>query len=81
VVVLVIIKDLIKIVSYYFANKIILKSLKKFIIVVLRKKRKKENSFLGSYKLITLKNILTKVLEKYVTNIILKAVEKHRLLL
>ena len=40
-VVLVIIKDLAKIASYYFANKIILKSLKKSIIVVLRKEEKK----------------------------------------
>jgi len=41
VIILIIIKDLIKAVSHYFTNKIILKSLKKFIIVVLRKKGKK----------------------------------------
>ena len=48
--------------------------------MVLYKKRK-ENYFLSSYKLIALKNTLVKVLEKYVANIILKAAEKHRLLL
>ena len=40
-VVLVIVKDLVKIISYYFASGIILKRLKKFIIVVLYKKEKK----------------------------------------
>jgi len=78
---LVIIKDLVKVASHYFANGIILKSLKKFIIVVLYKERKKKYSLLSSYKLIALKNTLVKVLEKYVANIILKAAEKHRLLL
>jgi len=39
--ILIIIKDLAEIASYYFANKIILKSLKKSIIVVLRKEEKK----------------------------------------
>jgi len=41
VIALVIIKDLAKIASYYFASGIILKSLKIFIIVVLYKERKK----------------------------------------
>jgi len=49
-------------------------------MVVLRKERKKDYSFLSSYKLITLKNTLVKVLEKYVANIILKAAEEYRLL-
>jgi len=40
VVILVIVKDLAKITSYYFTSEIILKSLKKFIIVVLRKEKK-----------------------------------------
>jgi len=44
VVVLVIIKNLIKIASNYFINKIILKSFKKFIIIVLRKKKRKITS-------------------------------------
>jgi len=78
VVVLIIAKDLAKTASNYFTNKIIPESLKKSIIIILRKKRKK-NSFLGSYRLITLKNTLAKVLKKYVANIMLKAVEEYRL--
>jgi len=78
-VILVIVKDLVKVASHYFANRIILKSLKEFIIVVLRKEEKKNYFFLGSYKLITFKNTLAKVLEKYIANIILEAVEEHRL--
>jgi len=77
---LVIIKDLVKIASYYFTSGIILKSLKEFITVVLRKKGKKDYSFLGSYRLIALKNTLAKVLEKHIANIIFKAAEEHRLL-
>jgi len=77
---LVIIKDLIKVASYYFANGIILKSLKKSIIVVLRKEGKKDYSFLGSYRLIAFKNTLVKVLEKYVANIMSKVIEKYILL-
>jgi len=80
VVILVIIKDLVEIVSNCFTNGIILKSLKEFIIVVLHKKGKKNYSLLGNYKLITLKNTLVKVLEKYIVNIILKVIEKYRLL-
>jgi len=77
---LIIIKNLIKVVSYYFASRIILKSLKEFIIIVLYKKEKKEYSPLGSYKLIAFKNILIKILKKYIANIIFKAVEKYKLL-
>jgi len=78
---LVIVKNLAKVASYYFASKIILKSLKKFITVVLYKEGKKNYSLLGSYRLITLKNTLIKVLKKYIANIISKAAEEHRLLL
>jgi len=78
---LVIVKDLAKITSYCFASGIILKSLKEFITVVLYKEGKKDYSLLGSYRLITLKNTLVKVLEKHVANIISKAAEEHRLLL
>jgi len=80
IIVLVIIKDLIEIASSCFTSKIILKSFKKFIIIVLRKEGKKNYFFLGSYKLITFKNTLVKVLKKYVANIMSKAIEKHRLL-
>jgi hypothetical protein len=81
VVALVIKKDLIEVASYYFTNRIVLKSLKEFITAVLYKEEKKDYSLLGSYRLIALKNTLIKVLEKYVANIIFKAVEEYRLLL
>jgi len=78
---LIIVKDLAEIASYCFTSGIILKSLKEFITVVLYKEEKKDYSLLGSYRLIALKNMLAKVLEKHVANIISKAVEKYRLLL
>jgi len=78
---LVIVKDLAEVTSYYFASRIILKSFKKSITVVLYKERKKDYSFLGSYRPIALKNMLVKVLEKYIANIIFKAAEEYRLLL
>jgi len=81
VVILVIIKDLVEVASNYFTNRIILKSLKEFIIIVLRKEGKKDYSFLGSYRLIALENTLAKILEKYIANIMLKAVEKYKLFL
>jgi len=77
---LVIIKDLAEVASYCFTNGIILESLKESIIVVLCKEGKKDYSFLGSYRLITLKNTLAKVLEKHVANIILEAAEEYGLL-
>jgi len=77
VVALIIIKDLVEIASHCFANKIILKRLKKSIIIVLRK----EDFFLNNYNPITFKNTLIKVLKKYIVNIMSKAAEKHRLLL
>jgi len=46
---------------------------------VLYKEGKKYYSLLGSYRLIALKNMLAKVLEKYIANIMSKAAEKHRL--
>jgi len=49
--------------------------------MVLRKKKKKEKKILSSYRLITFKNMLVKVLKKYVANIILKTAEKHKLFL
>jgi len=81
VAVLVIVKDLAKITSYYFASGIILKSLNKFINIVLHKKGKKDYFLSGSYKLIIFKNTLVKVLEKHIANIIFKAAEEHRLFL
>jgi len=76
---LIIVKDLAKVASYCFINKIIPKSFEKFMAVVLYGKGKKDYSFLNSYKLITLKNMLVKVLEKYIANIISKVVKEYRL--
>ena len=80
VVTLVIKKDLAEVTSYYFTNGIVLEGLKESVTVVLYKEGKKDYSLLGSYRLIALENILVKVLEKYITNIIFKAAEEHRLL-
>jgi len=77
---LVIIKDLAEVASYCFTNRIIPESLKESITIVLRKEGKKDYSFPGSYRLITLKNTLVKVLEKHVANIILEAAEEYKLL-
>ena len=74
-------KDLVKAASHCFTNGIIPESLKEFITAVLRKEGKKNYSLLSSYRLIALKNILAKVLEKHVANIISEAAEEHRLLL
>jgi len=79
VVILVIVKDLAKAASRCLASGIILKRLKKSIIVVLRKEGKKNYSLLSSYRLITFKNTLAKILKKYIVNIIFKAAEEHRL--
>jgi len=76
---LVIVKDLAKTASYYFASGIILESLKKSITVVLYKEGKKDYSLPGSYRLIALENTLVKVLEKHVANIISEAAEEYRL--
>jgi len=76
---LVIVKDLTEAASYCFTSGIILKSLKESITIVLYKEEKKDYSLLGSYRLIALKNTLVKVLEKYIVNIISKAVEEYGL--
>jgi len=47
--------------------------------MVLHKERKKDYSLLGSYKPITLKNTLAKVLEKYIANIISEVAEEYSL--
>ena len=74
---LVIVKDLIEITSYCFANEIILKNLKEFITIILCKKI---FFFFGSYKLIIFKNMLVKVLKKYIINIMLEATKEYKLL-
>jgi len=47
--------------------------------VILHKEGKKDYSLLSSYRLVTFKNMLAKVLKKHVANIILKAVKKYKL--
>jgi len=79
VVILIIVKDLAEIVNNCFTNRIIPKSLKEFIIIVLHKEGKKNYSLLDSYRLITFKNTLVKVLKKYIVNIMLKVAEEYRL--
>jgi len=79
VVILIIIKDLVKIASNYFTNKTIPKSLKESIIIILYKEGKKNYSLLCSYRLITFKTTLAKVLKKHVANIMLKTAEKYKL--
>ncbi len=81
VIVLVITKDLVKVASYCFINGIIPESLKESITVVLCKEGKKDYFLLSSYRLIIFKNMLVKVLEKYIANIILKVIEKYGLFL
>jgi len=48
--------------------------------MVLYKKGKKNYLFLDSYKLITFKNMLIKILKKYIINTMLKVVEEYKLL-
>jgi len=81
VVTLVTVKDFVEIINYCFVSRIILKNLKEFIIVVLCKERKKNYFFLNSYKLITFKNILIKILKKHVINIMFKATKEYKLFL
>ena len=76
---LVIKKDLAKAASHCFINGIALKCLKELITMVLRKNGKKDYSLLGSYRSITLKNMLAKVLKKYIANIMSKAAKEYRL--
>jgi len=46
--------------------------------MVLRKEGKKDYFPLGSYRLIAFKNMLVKVLKKYIINIMLEAAEKYK---
>jgi len=73
-------EELAKTASCYFASGTLSKSLKESTTIVLRKEGKKDYSLPGSYRLITLKNTLAKVLKKHIANIMAKAVKEHRLL-
>jgi len=79
IVVLVIIEELAKVASCYFASRTLLKSLKESTTIVLCKEGKKNYSLLGSYRPITLKNMLVKVFKKYIVNIMAKAAKEYRL--
>ncbi|KAF2178000.1 hypothetical protein K469DRAFT_453167, partial [Zopfia rhizophila CBS 207.26] len=54
--------------------------LKESIIIALRKEGKKDYSLLGSYRPIALENILAKVIEKRVADMMAAAAERHELL-
>jgi len=48
--------------------------------IIMYKKAGKNYSLLNSYRLITFKNMLAKVLKKYIVNIMSKAAKKYKLL-
>jgi len=77
------IKDLVETASYYFTSGIILKHFKESITIVLYNNKKGGGKYflLSNYKPITFKNMLIKVLKKYIVNIIFKVVKKYRLFL
>jgi hypothetical protein len=54
---------------------------KELIIITLRKEGKKDYSLLSSYRLITLKNTLVKVVEKILVIRLSRAAEEYTLLL
>ena len=67
--------------SRAFAHGELPSSYKESIIIVLRKEGKKDYSFPGSYRPISLENALVKVVEKALANRIIDAAEEHNLLL
>jgi len=60
-------KNLTQAISKCFIKRVTSKSFQKFITVVLQKKRKKNYSLSSSYHLITLKNTITKLMKKLIT--------------
>ena len=73
--------DLAAAISRHFAAKTLPVSYRESTIIVLRKKNKKNYIISDSYRLITSKNTLAKLLEKVLTIQITKIVEEHNLLL
>ena len=63
------------IISYYLRLK------KAIITFILYKKDKTDYLFLGSYRSITLKNILSKILKRVIADYIIDTAKKHALLL
>ena len=55
--------------------------MQKFIIIVLRKKSKKNYTVSSSYRSITLKNSLTKLIKKILTVVLTDIAERFNLLL
>ena len=66
--------------SRAFIGSILPPRYKESITIALYKERKKDYSLLGSYQLITLENILVKLLEKVLVNYISYVVEEYKLL-
>jgi hypothetical protein len=73
-------KGLAHTVSKLLASDIILIRFRELITLALRKEGKKDYSLLGSYRLIALKNTLTKVIEKVLVNRLSLAAEEYNLL-
>jgi len=73
-------KNLTQAISKCFTKGATLRSFWEFTTVVLQKKRKKNYFLPSSYRLITLKNTITKLMKKLVTEWITNATEMHDLL-
>jgi len=80
-VILLIKKNLTQAISKCFIKSVTPRSFQKFITVVLWKKRKKNYFLLSSYCLIALKNTITKLIKKLITEWITNTTEMHDLLL
>lgn len=74
-------ENLAAIINYQFQNRILLLYIRKFIIIILYKNNKKNYSLSDSYYLITLENLLTKLIKKILTAVIIEAIKKYNLLL
>ena len=69
------------IVKAYFVIGYYLRLRRAIIIFILYKKSKTDYLFLGSYRLITLENTLSKILERVIADYIANMAEEHALLL
>jgi len=74
-------KNLTQAISKCFIKSATLRSFQKFITVVLQKKRKKNYFLSSSYHLITLKNTITKLMKKLITEQIVNTTEMYDFLL
>ncbi len=73
--------ELIQNIYIILARDLLLSYYRELITVVLPKKNKKNYSLLDSYRLITLKNILVKIIEKVLITYLSLAIKEHVLLL